>query len=501
MKKYFCILLASLMLAGLVSCGESVPNSNEGLTSDGTNSETGELDPNYVCELPTDLTYGGAEVGILYAHADNREGELISDGPGGDVVSDAVHERNMAVEEQLDVHMNMYPADGDTDVNEKFNQDILGGVGDYDIIVNGTFMAVQPAMEGKYLNLSVLDNINTSKHYWTQGYNDMMTFTDDRMQFLASGPIAISMFRYMYLTIYNKELFESYQLPDLYETVKDGGWTLDYQYSIVKDHYVDTDGDSKASSGDFYGFVTGNVISVDPYLVACDIHMVIKDPDTGDLTYNTSAIKDLSNLCDKIQLLYHDQSTYVYNGVEQDNIGHDYITQHFASGKALMATIMFLKMETNYNELGAMSYGIAPMPKFSEQQASYYSYVQNIVSSFGISSVVTDAGRREMCAAVLESMAYHSNRLIRPAYYETVLSARYMQDPQSQEVLDMIFDTMYFDFSSSCCNVFTTCVIRDNLRPLLTSTTNNIVSSAKSWKNPVEKHLKEYNKILSGIRQ
>jgi hypothetical protein len=104
-----------------------------------------------------------------------------------------------------------------------------------------------------------------------------------------------------------------------------------------------------------------------------------------------------------------------------------------------------------------------------------------------------------MCAAVLEAMAYHSYRLVRPAYYETVLSERYMQDPQSNEVLDLIFDSLYFDFSSTCSDIFPNCEIRNNLRPLLSGDRNTIAASTKSWKRTVERKLGEYNDILEGL--
>ena len=415
------------------------------------------------------------------------------------MVSDAVHERNVMVEEMLGITLQMHPEEVSDQVDDVMTRDIQSGLGAYDIVANGTYMSVQPAMEGKYINLTNLENINTSKHYWTQGYNDMVTFTDSNMQFLASGPIAISMFRYMYLTIYNKTLFNDYKIPDLYETVKAGEWTLDYQYSIVKDHYVDKDGDTKASDGDFYGFVTGDTISVDPYMVAANIHMVTKDAESGDLMYNTAAIGSLADLCEKVHLLYKDESTYVYKGATNDDVPYNFIIQHFTDGNAMMASTMFLKMETNYNELAALSYGIAPMPKFSTTQESYYSYVQDQVSCFGISAVVGNEDRQEMCAATLEALAYHSYQLVRPAYYETALSQRYMQDPQSKEVLDMIFNTLYFDFSSSCSNIFTSCVIRDNLRPILSGKKNNVSSSTRSWQRQVERHLTTYNEKLMEI--
>ncbi|MBR5123536.1 MAG: hypothetical protein IKU90_00265 [Clostridia bacterium] len=496
MKKILCLLLAALMLLSLAACGVSDETDGGNEKESGTVQEQETMDPNYTCDLP-DLDYKGAPVGILYADVNNKGDELASEGLNQGVVSDAVYERNIAVQEMLGVTFELAP---ETDVNTTMDLDIQGGLGDYDIIANGTYLSVQPAMEGKYINLTPLENIDTSKHYWTQGYNDMVTFTDEDMQFLASGPVAISMFRFMYLTLYNKTLFEDNKITDLYETVKAGEWTLDYQYSIVKDHYVDKDGNSKASEGDFYGFVTGDTISVDPYMVAADIHMIIKDKETGDLAYNAEAISPLTDLCEKLHLLYKDESTYVYKTATNDDVPTNNIINHFTDGNALMVTTLFLKMETNYDSLAPMSYGIATMPKFSKEQKNYYSYVQDQVTCFGISAVVGDEERQEMCAAVMEALAYHSYNLVRPAYYGTVLSERYMNDPQSKEVLDMIFDTLYFDFSSSCSNIITGCVIRDQLRPILSGSSNRpVTSSTKGWERQVKRYLDTYNDKLAQI--
>ena len=500
MKKLLCLLLAALMLLSMAACGQTTDDP-AGETKDNSQVTEGVTeDQNFVCDLPGDLNYGGETIGILYANVNNKGDEMVSEKLGLGVVPDAVYERNLAVQEMLGVTFEFFPEDDASQVATSQTLDIQGGQGDYDLVVNGTYMAVQPAMEGKYINLNALENINTDKHYWTQGYNDMVTFTDANMQFLASGPIAISMFRFMYLTLYNKTLFTDNKITDLYETVKAGDWTLDYQLSIVKDHYVDKDGDAKRSEGDFYGFVTGDTISVDPYMVASNIHMITKDADTGELMFNSEALTSLTDLCDKVQLIYNNDATYVYKSATMDDVPYNYIIDHFTANNALMVTTMFLKMETNYESLAPMSYGIAPMPKFDTNQKDYHSYVQDQVSCFGISAVVGDNARQEMLAAVLEAMAYHSYKLVRPAYYETALSERYMQDPQSKEVLDVIFDSLYFDFSSSCSNVFTSCVIRDNLRPILSGKKNTVASATRSWKKSVERHLTKYNEVLDGLK-
>ncbi len=497
MKRILSLLLAALMLLSVTACGEITDDASE--TTAANTSATSEVDtenPDFVCDLPDDLDYGDAVVNILYADVTGRNDELVGESDGG-VVSQAVFERNVTVEDFLGIKLELYPSKS-TAADHK--NDVAGGTGAYDIIANGTNTSVIPSMQGNYLNLSVLENIDTSKHYWTQGYNEMATFTDADMQFLASGPIAISMFRYMFLTLYNRTLFTDYKIPDLYETVKNGDWTLDYQYSILKDHYVDKDGDSKHSDGDFYGFVTGDTISVDPYMVASNIHMIIRDADTGDLMYNTAALNPLVELCDKVQLIYNDDSTHVYRTATKDDVPNNYIIDHFTAGNAMMVTTLFLKMELNFDMLAGMSYGIAPMPKYSKEQESYHSYVQDQVSCFGISAVVGDEDRQEMLAATLEALAYQSYLLVRPAYYEVCLSKRYMQDPQSNEVLDMIFDTLDFDFSSSCSNIFTSCVIRDNLRPLLSGSKNTIISSTKSWKNAINRALRSHNEKLEELK-
>lgn len=507
MKRMLCLVLAALMCLStlaMVACGTTteeppaVEESKNASTSAEQNEEQETENFDYVCDLPNDLDYGGETINFLFADRPGREDELVSEGGiNSGAISSAVYERNVTVEEQLKVALELIPNDTDT-VASDLKLDYQSGTCEYDLIADGTYKAITPVIEGCYKDLNQTEYLDTSKHYWTQGYNDMVTFTSDNKQYLVTGAAAISLFRYMYLTIYNAEMFSEYKLPDLYETVSNGEWTLDYQYQIIQDIYTDDNGDSKNDEEDFHAFVTGNVISVDPYLVASDIHMIIKDPTTRDLLYNAEAVESLSNLCDKIQAIYNNESTYVYKTESYDNVGLTFIIEKFASERAMMATILFYNMETNYNEVGALSYGIAPMPKFSKEQTNYHSYVQDQVTGFGISAGVKD-DRVDMCSAVLEAIGYHSHMLVRPAYYETTLSERYMKNPESQEILDTIFDTLSFDFSSTCGNIVTSLVIRDTLRPLLSGTANKIASTTKSWERSMERNLGRYNEQLAKL--
>ena len=499
MKKFLCLLLAGLMLTSMVACSTASDDNSDddNQKNTETQAEAETEDPAYSYDLPDSLKYGGADVSILYPKNSNFQSEIYCEKLGLGVVPDAIYERNLAVEERLAIKLRCNESE---DIMGDLDRDIQSGLGDFDLVNNHTFTTIGAVVEGKFLNLNALDNINLDKAYWTKGFSDMMTFTDEEMQFLASGSIAISMYRFMYMTLYNKSLFEDNRLPDLYDIVVKGEWTLDKQYALSKDHYIDVDGDGAVSEGDFYGFVTGNCVSVDPYMVATETNLIIRDPDTGDLMYNTAANAKLVEVCDKLQLIYNDASTYAYDGSGNDNTTTTAVINHFTKENALMVTSLFVQMEMNYADLAPLSYGIAPMPKFDTAQKSYHSYVQDQVTCFGISAVVGDPERQEMCAATLEAMAYYSNQLVRPAYYDTALSERYMQDPQSKEILDLIFDVLYFDFSSTCCNMLNI-QPRDQLRGLLTGTSNTIASSTKGWEKTIKNNMKGINKKLERVAE
>ena len=289
MKKILCALLAALMLLSATACGTGDSGSGTekatGTQAEETGSET-ETDNSLICDLPKDLNYGGDEVTIIYAKASGREDELVSEGLGNGTVSDAVYERNQMVETQLKIKFALVAEDG-LNVASKVDTDIKSSSGkpEFDIVVNGTYMAVTPAIEGKYKNLSA--------------------FTASNRQFLASGPIAISMFRLMFLTIYNRTVMDNNKKEDLYDVVMRGEWTLDYQYNLIKGMYVDS-GDNKRTDDDTYGFITGDIISMDPYMVSTGVPLITKDAETRELTFNADAQKELTEVVDAVQKLVHD---------------------------------------------------------------------------------------------------------------------------------------------------------------------------------------------------
>ena len=539
MKKILCLLLAALMLSSTVACADPDTPAEETKTETEAEAEietetetetetavgTAETAPDetvtetetqvenqtesqadtetedaslYQCDLPSDLHYGNRPVRVLYAIVTGREDELFVEGSGSGMIEEAVYERNQVVEDQLGITLELIGEIGSNAVSNKLSTDVKGNVGSYDMVVNGTFAAISSVINGYYVDLSSLEHIDTSKHYWTQGYNALSTFTAENRQYLASGSLALSMFRLMFFTIYNQSVLEDRQMEDLYDVVRRGDWTLDYQYSLIAGLYDDSDGDGMRSETDTYGFITGNIISMDPYMVAGGVPLIIRAPEDNSLVFNADAASPLSDLVDAVQKLVNDEGTYVFTGVDRDDVGKENITKAFANGKSLMATLMFWNMEHNIDELSALSYSIAPIPKLTREQ-EYKSYVQDQVSSFGISATVQKEELREMVAATMEALAYHSYNIIRPAYYTNTLSTKFMQSPKSADILGIIFDSLYFDFSQTCSGIFNGTNLRNSLRPVMSGKSNNIASQAKGWSKNMPKLIKRVNEKLEKL--
>ena len=235
LKKLLALALAALMLLPLTACGTGDNGSDTTASVTNGQGENETVNMDYVCELPDDLDYKGDDVTIMVVKKSGREDELLSEELGHGIISDAVYERNLAVETDLNVALSFVDYADDAVAQSAMLTAVRAGDSTMDIFTIGTYCAVSPAISGSYLNLANLEYIDLSKHYWTQDYNNMMTLTSDKKQFIATSPAALSLFRLTYLTIFNRDLFTDRKIPDLYETVANGDWTFEYQLSLIPD--------------------------------------------------------------------------------------------------------------------------------------------------------------------------------------------------------------------------------------------------------------------------
>lgn len=128
------LLLAVMLMTA--SCGTAADNPSGGDTTSGEGTSTAEETTAARDTLPDDLDFGGETVN-LFVDREMLIPEYNAE-QDGDIVNDAIYERNNAVQERLNVTFNFIESDG-LNANQKIFQgavrsSVLAGESAYDIV-------------------------------------------------------------------------------------------------------------------------------------------------------------------------------------------------------------------------------------------------------------------------------------------------------------------------------------------------------------------------------
>lgn len=205
------LILAAFMTSTVLAACTNPAEENETTTvpletssSAQTTTPADTEDINYVLELPRNLNYNGAEISLLVEGQSFAADEFSTSGIKGEVVNDAVYERNMAVENLLGVKLKITVASSSDvyDVGNKIRNCVSSGDTSFDIATMPGYTHTTYILEGDCYNLLNVGNLNLDKYYWTQGFNQIMS--TGTKQYITCGAYSLSMYRNMYITLYNK---------------------------------------------------------------------------------------------------------------------------------------------------------------------------------------------------------------------------------------------------------------------------------------------------------
>ena len=430
MKRTLAILLASLMLLpALAACGEADDPADTTAPSQTTSAEEG--DPSIPAdELPANLNYKGEKITFISVN------DMDYDELTGDAVEDAIYERNKAVEERLGVEIEVIQEETPID---KVVTAVSGGNTDYDVMVELCWRAA-PKFTGNYFyNLRKTEYLDFDKPWWNQSFTDVVTYND--ITFGVTGAMVLSLYRRTYVTVFNKDLFKNANQTYLYEYVENGSWTLDKQASLVPLFHQDNGNAKKDMVGDVYGFVSNDFIFVDPYWAACEVEIIKKNTD-GDYEWVFETAK-LHDMAEKVLGLYYGTGDAAY--IENDDYqAEQTVMTVFSGGYAAMGTMVIQMLEEPAMRQMEQEYGVVPIPKYSEDQKTYYSQMHDGFTIACLPNTVK-SDRADMLSAVLEAMSSISYRIVRPVYYETTLRTKLAQDPQSAAMMDIIVNNTVID--------------------------------------------------------
>ncbi len=445
-KRRNMLVLTSLLsaIAVMTACGDA--SQDAGKTTDAVSTapvaaETETADNRLPSTLPSDLDLGGETINVWYFTKNSDAAERFLDLCGdaeGDIVEVALYDRNVAIEEQLNMKFNYVdPGVESGNVGTEVRKVLMAADTTYDLYSLIQWNSSALALEHCFLNVTDLPHLDLGQPWWSQQYMDALSIGHNNVFFLA-GDISIDMIRTIASMYFNKNLFQDiYDSSDvMYQDVLDGTWTFDKLIRYVSEVYKDVNGDSKVSDGDIYGVITNNYNNIDAFTFG--MGAVLSERDKDNMPYLTVGDEKNVNVYAKMYELYKETVGCVMdkNLSTLDNV------KYFASGNSLFLP-GFLYTSENLRDMDN-DYGIIPFPKYDEQQENYFSTVHDIATLFCLPTTCT---KIDAVCATLEAMAYYSYYEVTPVYYETALKTKYTRDDLSSQIIDIIHDSAMTDLA------------------------------------------------------
>ncbi|MCQ2430865.1 MAG: hypothetical protein MJ192_11110 [Clostridia bacterium] len=428
------LLLAAAMLAFCLSaCADTGNPEDTSAAGGGTLEEETAEDPFKTLDNPN-VTFDNFEFNVLSADYKEYYTPLDVESLNSEIVNDAIYTRNRTIEDQykikfyndLDHYDNLL-----TDMEKQVN---AGGDGDYELIMLICRNAYTATIKNYLIDYDNLPYVDVNKEYYFRDLNKQ--FTIGGKMFFAYGAESINVLSFANCILFNKNMAVEHGMPDFYDMVKNNTWTFAEMFKYAEEAAVDTDGDGKLKlNTDVLGLV-GDYDKINPAAwIAADEYLITKDADDMPAFTCTESER------------FIDVMQYVL-----ENYSRDFVSA-FTAGDGKNTAFMEDKAFMWAHQVGTLisirsmssDYGVLPWPKYDLQQDHYVSRAEDA----WLHCVPTTCGNTERTSVILQALAYYSYRTVYDAYYEQALSAQYVRDPQSVEMLKQIVATMTVDIGDN----------------------------------------------------
>ncbi len=425
-------LVLLLLLTSFAACGgkeeESGTQGGTVDTSSGSNA------------LPArDL--GAKEFKILDANDHPDMHINYSESMEGTAVQQALFEKDTFVETRNNVQI-VYTQFVNTDKPgiEPFVNSYQAGDRLYDVVVSTASgdRLVNYACQGLFANLRELPVLDLSQKWWSAEANEALTLGGKT--YFTTGDIMASVYDAPMAVYANKTLVEQYDIgDDLYQTVHDGAWTMEYMAEITKNLSQDLNQDNVMhAEHDFFGVVSQPIkMTAVGMMVGMGFENSYVQNDS--LIIVNDDIEAIDKLCTVIRRVVQD--------VERNNNNQLVIDSTFKSDRAVFLIHLMEAANHNLRDMSS-DFMILPMPKGDVEQENYRTYINGWVDCFVAVPEYdkSDASYPEFAGFMLESMARASYDIVRPIAFDQVVKYQSTRDPGTLEMLEIVYNTMYLDF-------------------------------------------------------
>ncbi len=472
MKKITLLLALLMLLGSILSMASCAKSGDQGDDTKPEETTGGEAETNRAYDTIEKQKYDREFV--LYLREDWTE-QFMSEAYTGDLLSDAIYERNTTVASDFDVTFTYY-----TNTVEKINSDlrmqVSGGLDEFDLYESHLTSFSSCVQNGYCYNMANVDTLDLTAEWWDQacvqnlsinGKSYMITGDIDPKTMLTSSCIVV-----------NKKLLQNQKMSEseLYELAENGDWTLDALYQYTKGLTLDLNGDDTIDfKNDRYGFVGWSLDASFSLFYGAGGRFVTVTDGAPELSYT---VENLTNIYEKIYNVVVTQQGYYATDPSESSEPYNV----FIAGRALFCDANLRKLDSMGITEMADPYGILPAPKYDAAQPEYLGFINGSVPMVMIASNNKDI---DFVGNILDAMAAFNYDKVTPILFEVSTKLQTAQDPESSAMVDYIIRNHIYDLA-----YFGDFGLPTMIHSALSSKQNSLASVLKTQEAIAERKLK-----------
>lgn len=355
-------------------------------------------------------------------------------------INEAVHERNTAVELELDVALTFSHADADkSDIQSEIKRLVMSGTDAYDLVISELLPFASLANDGTFRNILSSEFTGfdfENKPYWYKEYMDDLRLVNG-YEYLLAGDFFIDVLRSAHLLLFNKEMYRDHYRRDpgeVFEWVLNYEWTYEKLNGIITDMYLDKNGNSRRDYGDRWGLSISDLRSAKiGFIVSANPGLVSRGEDGTPriVLGDTSRMADLTQ---RLSLLLFNSSCYISDAAGGNSL------RDFTEGSALLCEGHWLGSLEN-TALLDMTEGAGVLP-YPQLYASDKRYITATSNTANVGAVLLTAKDEAFISTVIQALSRETASRLIPKYYRDALKLRYDADPYTAGMIRILHDNI-----------------------------------------------------------
>ncbi len=398
--------------------------------------------PDLPDSVPEGTDFGGAEILFLTREEPDGFWDTLdlwdTEAPNGTVLNDALYKRNRVAENALGCLLTEFSLSA-PDMSEALIRTTASGDDLYQAVLTTLHFAPALMQQGQFIDLGGVSALNLTAPRWDVRLNDRVSVLN--RQYYAAGDLNL-MSRYAAAVLFfNTKTAASSGVPDLYQLVGDGKWTMEAFSAAALSVNEDLDGDGVMNARDKWGIVSESDI-LPYYMAGCGLFLSEK---------NTAGLLSVAEPDERGGAVFEAVTKVFRRGNFFDSRDGSYNPDGGENTRRNAYTILGENRALFFaGELRAASfireikveYGLLPFPKLDENQPFHITPV--LAWGASVTAIPYTAADTARIGTVIETLSYLTARGVTEAFAETVCRSG-PRDIKSAGILALMFETQDFD--------------------------------------------------------